>query len=53
MDYNQLRHLADSWGLLVMTVVFLGAILWALRPGSRGTYQEHAEIPFKHDEEKD
>lgn len=53
MGYDELRHFADSWGLLAMVLVFAGAVLWVLRPGSRERYREHAEIPFKHDEKKD
>ena len=50
MHYDQLRHFADSWGLLLMTLVFLGAVAWALRPGARKSYDEQADIPFRHDE---
>jgi cytochrome c oxidase cbb3-type subunit 4 len=49
MDYEQLRHFADSWGLLALTLVFLGVPLWVSRPGARERYREHADIPFKHD----
>jgi cytochrome c oxidase cbb3-type subunit 4 len=51
MTYDALRHFADSWGLLFMTLFFVGVIGWALRPGA--TYREHAEIPFKHNDRKD
>ena len=51
--YEQLRHFADSWGLVLLTVVFVSALVWAVRPGGRNTYREQAEIPFKHDERKD
>ncbi len=33
--YSILRHFADSWMLLAMTLFFLGACLWAFRPGAR------------------
>ncbi|RYH02604.1 cbb3-type cytochrome c oxidase subunit 3 [Salipiger sp. IMCC34102] len=47
--YSLLRHLADSWVLLVLTLIFLGVILWAFRPGSRRLHDDAAEIPFRHD----
>jgi len=47
--YDMLRHFADSWALLFMTLVFLGVVLWVLRPGSRPHYRKQAEIPFKYD----
>ena len=50
MGYDELRHFADSWGLLLLTLVFVGAVVWALRPGARKSYGEQADIPFKHDE---
>ena len=52
MSYDALRHFADSWGLLLLTLVFAIVILWVIRPGSRTFYQAHAEIPFKHDKEE-
>ena len=51
--YEQLRHFADSWGLLLMTLFFVAAMAWALRPGARQSYREQADIIFKHDDRKD
>ncbi|MCR8548124.1 cbb3-type cytochrome c oxidase subunit 3 [Salipiger sp. P9] len=48
--YNALRHFADSWGLLAMFVFFVGVIVWAFRPGSRKTYKDVADIPFRHED---
>ena len=39
MSYETLRHFADSYGLLFMTVVFLGLAAWTFRRGAR---QDHA-----------
>ena len=47
--YTAMRHFADSWGLLAMTLFFIGAILFALRPGSKQRASEAAEIPLKDD----
>jgi len=47
--YTFLRQLADSWVLLALTLFFLGAIVWAFRPGSRATHDEAANIPFRND----
>lgn len=33
--YEQLRHFADSYGLLVMLLVFIGLCAWPFRPGAR------------------
>ena len=47
MTYNLLRHLADSWGLLVMLGFFLVAVAFVFRPGSRHLYDEAARIPLQ------
>ena len=45
--YDMLRHLADSWGLLVMLLVFLGLIAWPFRPGARNHNRDAADVIFK------
>ncbi|ATI41591.1 CcoQ/FixQ family Cbb3-type cytochrome c oxidase assembly chaperone [Pacificitalea manganoxidans] len=47
--YSYLRHLADSWALLVLTLIFLGVIGWCFRPGSRALHDDAADVPFRHD----
>jgi cytochrome c oxidase cbb3-type subunit 4 len=53
MSYDALRHFADSWGLLLLTLIFLGVLLWVIRPGARTAYRDQADIPFKHDDKGD
>ncbi len=50
MDYNDLRHFADSWGLLFMTLVFIGVMAWAFRPAARKHHEDARMIPFREDE---
>ena len=47
--YTKLRHFADSWVLLAMTLFFIGALLFAFRPGSKTLADEAARIPLKDD----
>jgi cytochrome c oxidase cbb3-type subunit IV len=49
MDYHFLRHFADSWGLLFLTLVFVGIAVWTLRPGAK--YDSQSSIPFRNDDE--
>lgn len=49
MDYHWFRAFADSWGLVAMAAFFLGALLFAFRPGSKSLADEAADIPFKDD----
>ena len=46
--YTAMRHFADSWGLLGMTIFFIAAVLFVFRPGSRRSADE-AQIPLKDD----
>lgn len=46
-QYDTLRHLADSWGLVAMTVVFLGLCAWPFRPGARERNEAAATMIFE------
>jgi cytochrome c oxidase cbb3-type subunit 4 len=48
-QYSFLRELADSWGLLAMTALFLGVCIWAFRPGSRALHDDAANSIFRND----
>lgn len=47
--YSFLRQLADSWVLLVLTLVFIGVVLFVFRPGSRKIQQDAAESIFRNE----
>ncbi|MGB3179699.1 MAG: cbb3-type cytochrome c oxidase subunit 3 [Albidovulum sp.] len=47
--YSILREIADSWVLLAMFGFFVGAILWAFRPGSTATYKDVSQIPLRNE----
>ncbi|MGC0223985.1 cbb3-type cytochrome c oxidase subunit 3 [Pseudooceanicola nitratireducens] len=47
--YSILREFADSWMLLALFSFFVGVILWVFRPGSRRTYADTADIPFRNE----
>ncbi len=50
MDYTQLRHMADSWGLLFMMLVMIGVLAWVFRPGASQAHEDARMIPFRDDE---
>lgn len=50
MEYNTMRQLADSWGLLYLVVIFLGVIYFTFRPGSKDQADKNARIPLNEDE---
>jgi len=47
--YSVLRQIADSWVLLGMFGFFIGAIIWAFRPGSSAVYDDVGQIPLRND----
>lgn len=49
-ETSLLREMAEHWMLLTMFTLFIGAILWPFRPGSRKDHDEAANIPFAHDD---
>lgn len=50
MDYHILREIADSWVLLALFLFFVGAIFWAIRPGSRRTHDDAAAVVFRNED---
>lgn len=50
MDYHFMREFADSWGLLLLFLFFVGVVIFAFRPGSRKSADEASKIPLKDDE---
>jgi cytochrome c oxidase cbb3-type subunit IV len=49
-SYSIMRIFAGSWGLVFMFTAFLAVIVFTLRPGSRSTHRDIANIPFRHDD---
>ncbi|MCE8523141.1 cbb3-type cytochrome c oxidase subunit 3 [Ruegeria pomeroyi] len=47
-EYTLLRQFADSWMLLALFAFFIGVVVWVFRPGSTRTYDDTANIPFRH-----
>ncbi|MFU8881890.1 MAG: CcoQ/FixQ family Cbb3-type cytochrome c oxidase assembly chaperone [Rhodobacterales bacterium] len=48
--YTLLREFADSWMLLALFLFFVGMVFFVMRPGSTKTYQDVANIPFRHED---
>lgn len=51
MHYENLRHFADSWGLVYLFAFFVLVIFFTFRPGSRKPSEDAAMIPFKEDDQ--
>ena len=48
--YTILRQFADSWFLVVMFAFFVGAGLWAFRPGAKALHEDARHLPFRNDD---
>ncbi len=48
--YSIMRAFADSWFLIAMFAFFIGAALFAFRPGSNKVHKDIANIPFRHED---
>jgi cytochrome c oxidase cbb3-type subunit IV len=47
--YETLRHLADSWGLAAMVLIYLALALWPFRPGLKDRNDAAANMIFAED----
>jgi len=45
--YELLRHIADSWALLVMFLIFVVLAGWSFLPGGREKSEQAANMIFK------
>jgi cytochrome c oxidase cbb3-type subunit 4 len=52
MTYDALRQFADSWGLVILVVIFLVVIAFVFRPGSGKLYRRMSRLPLE-DDKKD
>ena len=50
--YDWLRHLADSWGLLAMLLMWAGFAVWAFRPGARHHHERAATMILEDDHDE-
>lgn len=49
--YETLRHLADSWGLVGMGLIFLILVAWPFRPSAGDRNEAAATTIFEDDEQ--
>ena len=50
MNYDTLRHLADSYGLIFLGMLFVGLIGWTFRKGARRANARAANMIFQQDD---
>ncbi len=50
MSYDELRHLADSYGLIMMGVLFVLFIGWTFRPGAGRAHAHASNMIFEEED---
>lgn len=45
-----LQQIKDNFTLVFLFSFFVGVVIWALRPGSKATHKDVANIPFRHED---
>lgn len=51
--YDALRHMADSWGLLAMLILFVAFAAWPFRPSAKESNETAANMIFESDDHDD
>ena len=49
MTFHEASHFAQTWGLVYLSLLFLGVLAYALWPSNRKKFDEAARIPLKED----
>lgn len=49
MTYIEIAMFAKTWGLVYLVILFVGAIVYAFRPGSAKKFRDAAQMPLKED----
>ena len=49
MNFDQVSYIAQTWGLGYLFALFVGMLIYALRPSARKKFDDAAQIPFKED----
>jgi cytochrome c oxidase cbb3-type subunit 4 len=50
LEYDALRHFADSWGLVFMGVLFVVFVGWTFRKGAGRHHDKAANMIFEEDD---
>lgn len=51
MDYQTLAKFSETWGMVILLIMFLVAVAYALWPGNKSKFEEAAQMPLRDDVE--
>jgi cytochrome c oxidase cbb3-type subunit 4 len=46
MTYEQATHFAQTWGLALLVLLFVGVLIYAFWPGNRERFKRAAQTPL-------
>jgi len=46
MTYEAAAHFAQTWGMALLIVLFVGVVIYALWPGNRDKFKRAAQTPL-------
>ena len=49
MTFGTVSHFAQTWGLIYLIILFIGMLVYVMRPGAKKKFEDAANIPFKED----
>lgn len=49
MTFETVSHFAQTWGLIYLIILFIGMLVYVMRPGAKKKFEDAANIPFKED----
>lgn len=47
LDYQALAQFSETWGLLLLVIIFLTAVAWALWPSNKARFEDAAQVPLR------
>ncbi|MDZ4778166.1 MAG: cbb3-type cytochrome c oxidase subunit 3 [Alphaproteobacteria bacterium] len=53
MTFAAASHFAETWGLAFAVILFLAAVIYALWPSNRKTFDKASRAPLTKDEDDD
>jgi cytochrome c oxidase cbb3-type subunit 4 len=53
MSHAEVAHLAQTWGLVFLAILFIGAVVYALWPSNREKFKRAAKTPLEDEDDDD
>jgi cytochrome c oxidase cbb3-type subunit IV len=51
ITYQQATHFAQTWGMGLLVILFIGVVVYALWPGNRDKFKRAARSPLENEDD--